>query len=39
MRLEFGTLLTDGELTGVRADRVSLMAFCTRGVTETGFCI
>ena len=39
MRLEFGTVLTDGVLTGVRADRVSLTAFCTRGVTDDGFCI
>lgn len=38
MRLEFGTVLTDGRLSGVRADRVILAPFCTRGVTEDGFC-
>ena len=39
IRLDFGTVLDDGSIVGVRADRVELLAFCTRGVTDTGFCI
>ncbi len=39
VQLEFGTVLSDDTPSGLSAERVVLTAFCTRGVTEDGWCI